>query len=174
MLTITAVKVPAFYENYIRSNKETELIPALKESLKQVRKLTGKISSKQSNHAYAEGKWTLKELMQHLIDAEKVFLYRALTFARKDSTPLPAFDENAWATQSMAGNRKWDDLIEEFITVRKSALYFFESLNDEQLNQVGNANGNDMNVVGLGFVCSGHVLHHCKIIRERYLPGMKK
>lgn len=170
MLTITSARVPAYCDNYIRANKETELVPALKDSLRQFRKLFKKISSKQSNLAYAEGKWTLKELLQHMIDTERVFVYRALRFSRKDSTQLPSFDENAWAANSMASFRSWKDLVEEFVTLRKSTIYFFESLNDEQLNQVGVANGQESNVVGIGFTAAGHSMHHCRIIKERYMP----
>jgi hypothetical protein len=173
MLTITSVRVPSAFDNYIRVNKETELVPALKDSLKQFRKLFKNISSKQSNTSYAEGKWTLKELLQHMIDAERVFVYRAVRFARKDTTPLPSFDENAWAANSMASHRKWKEMVDEFELLRKSSITFFESLNAEQLNQTGIASGNEMNVVGLGFVTAGHSLHHCKIIKERYVPAMR-
>ena len=173
MLTITSVRVPSSFENYVRANKETELIPALKDSLKQFRKLFKTISSKQSNTSYAVGKWTLKELLQHVIDAERVFVYRALRFARKDSTPLAAFEENDWAANSMASHRKWKEMVDEFEMLRKSSIAFFESLNDEQLNQHGTAGGNEINVVGLGFVTAGHSMHHCKIIKERYMPAMR-
>jgi len=173
MLTITSARVPASFDNYVKSNKETELVPALKDSLKQFRKLFKTISSKQSNTSYAEGKWTLKVLLQHVIDAERVFVYRAVRFARKDSTPLPPFEEKDWAANSMVSHRKWKDMIDEFEMLRKSSIAFFESLNDEQLNQVGVASGNEINVVGLGFVIAGHSIHHCKIIKERYVPAMR-
>jgi len=173
MLTITSVRVPSYCDNYIRANKETELVPALTDSLRQFRKLFKNISSKQSNTAYAEGKWTLKELLQHMIDTERVFVYRAVRFARKDNTPLPGFEENAWAANSMATHRKWKELVDEFILLRKSTIAFFESLNDEQLNQVGIASNQEINVVGLGFVAAGHSIHHCKIIKERYIPAMR-
>jgi hypothetical protein len=173
MLTITSARVPSSFDNYVRSNKETELVPALKDSLKQFRKLFKTISSKQSNTTYAEGKWTLKELLQHVIDAERVFVYRAVRFARKDSTPLPPFEENDWAANSMVSHRKWKEMIDEFEMLRKSSIAFFESLNDEQLNQVGTASGKEINVVGLGFVTAGHSIHHCKIIKERYIPAMR-
>ncbi len=168
-MTINDVKVPAFYENYIKSNNSDDLQEALLNSRRKLLKLAKKISEKQSHFSYAEGKWTLKEVLLHLIDAERVFVYRAMTFARKDTTSLPGFDENTWAANSKAGQRKWKDLVAEFKAVRKSTILFFESLDADQLSTIGMANGNEMNVVGLGFVTAGHVMHHCKIIKERYI-----
>jgi uncharacterized damage-inducible protein DinB len=168
-MTINDVKVPSFYENYIKSNNSEDLQEALLNSRRKLLKLAKKISEKQSNFSYAEGKWTIKEVLLHLIDAERVFVYRAMSFARKDTTPLPGFDENTWVSNSKAGHRKWKDLVAEFKAVRKATIHFFESLDADQLSVIGNANGNEINVIGLGFVSSGHVMHHCRIIRERYL-----
>jgi uncharacterized damage-inducible protein DinB len=168
-MTINEVRVPPFYDNYIKSNITEDLQEALLTSRRKLLKLAKKISEKQSDFAYAEGKWTIKELLQHIIDVERVFCYRALSFVRKDAAPLPGFDENSWAANSKAFNRKWKDLVSEFKSVRKASIAFFENLDDEQLSSAGIANNNESNVIGIGFVVSGHVLHHCKIIKERYL-----
>lgn len=168
-MTINDARVPSFYDNYIKSNTTDDLQEALITSRRKLLKLAKKISEKQSNYSYAEGKWTIKELLQHVIDAERVFCYRALSFARKDATALPGFDENTWAANSKTSNRKWKDLVSEFKSVRKASIALFEGFDEEQLGSVGNANNNESNVIGIGFVISGHVLHHCKIIRERYL-----
>ena len=169
MVQRTDVIVPEVYNGYVEAAKEDDLMDALQRSRKQFRKLFKKIPKKKIDYAYADGKWTIRELLQHLIDAERVFVSRALWFARKDTTPLPGFDENVWAITSHVSGRDWKELINEFISLRFSTELFFESLDDEQLRATGTANNNQMNVAGLGFVCAGHICHHLKIIKERYL-----
>ena len=169
MLTISNCKVPAHYENYVKANKEKELILALESSARRFRKLTRKISKKKADYAYAEGKWTIKELVQHVIDTERVFCYRALSFARMDSTPLPGFDENSWAAHAKASDRSWKELLEEFQLVRAATIAMFDSFDDDQLLKTGISNNHESNVIGLGFVSAGHVMHHCNILKERYL-----
>ena len=161
--------VPEFATKYFEATTADDLTVALKESTKQFKKLLKKIPKKKIDYAYAEGKWTIKELLQHIIDAEKVFAFRALWFTRQDVSPLPGFDENSWAATSKASSRKWKELIEEFFTIRSATQVFFESLDDDQLKATGTASNNLMNVGGLGFICAGHVMHHIGIIKERYL-----
>ncbi|MBS1667094.1 MAG: DinB family protein [Bacteroidetes bacterium] len=158
-----------FYQTYIQAAKEQEPLKSLKKNSKDFKDFIKKIPAKKHNYAYAEGKWTIKELIQHLIDTERVFAYRALRFARKDATPLASFDENAWAANAKVGDRKWDDLIKEFRAVRKSTEMMFESFDDEALLSSGTASNHPINVVALGFIAAGHVAHHCRIIKERYL-----
>jgi hypothetical protein len=173
MVSKKDIQVPPFYDTYIKAVAEDNLISALKKSSKQFQKTVKKISRKKVDYAYAEGKWTIRELIQHMIDAERVFAYRALTFARKDATPLPGFDENSWALNSRAAKRDWDDMIEEFINLRRSNQALFSSLDDDQLLASGQSNNNHINVVGLGFVVAGHVNHHLRILKERYLTTTK-
>jgi uncharacterized damage-inducible protein DinB len=169
MITRKDISVPEFYKGYINSVKEDDMMEALANNTRQFRKFLKHIPGKKINYAYAEGKWTVKELLQHMIDAERVFCYRALSFARKDSAPLPSFDENVWAITAKAPKRKWNDLVDEFKALRAANIAFFASLDEEQLQQTGTANNNVMSVAALGFVCAGHVAHHMRIIRERYL-----
>ena len=168
------VLVPESYKGYVAAAGSDDLSTALKKSAKQFRKLCQNLPKKKIDYAYAEGKWTVRELVQHIIDAERIFVSRALWFARRDATPLPGFDENTWTITSNASAREWEELIEEFKSLRTSTKYFFQSLNDQQLLSEGNANNNQMNVAGLGFVCAGHVFHHIAIIKERYLTKKKK
>jgi len=161
--------VPDFFTTYINAINENDLQEALQTNTRRIRKLLKQIPHKKINYAYAEGKWTIKELLQHIIDAERVFVYRALTFARQDPAQLPGFDENTWAITAKAPKRKWPELIDEFKAVRASTELFFASLDDDQLQQSGAANNKVMSVAALGFVCAGHVAHHIRIIRERYL-----
>lgn len=173
MLSLSDANAPAYFQKYIHLNTSTELPEALKESTKRFKKLAGRINEKKSEFAYAEGKWTLKEVLQHMIDTERVFVYRALAFSRKDHTEQPGFDENSWAAGSKSSRRTWKELVEEFSLLRKSTQAFFEGMDDEQLSQSGVANGNEMNVIALGFITAGHLQHHIDIIKERYL-GKKK
>ena len=128
-----------------------------------------KLSPEQSNFAYTEGKWTMKELLQHLIDAERIFVYRAIRFARKDKTELPGWDEEEYANHYFSAERSVESLTEEFETVRKSSLIFFESLNPQQLSETGIANGNEISVETIGKLFVGHNIHHVNIMNERYL-----
>lgn len=128
-----------------------------------------KIPRKKIDYAYADGKWTIREMIQHIIDAERVFTYRALSFARKDANKLPGFEENEWAAVSKAKERKWKDLMDEFEFLRAATLYLFSSFDEEQLKGVGIASNYTCNVVGLGFVTAGHVEHHMQVLKERYL-----
>lgn len=169
MITKKDISVPEFYTGYVNAIQEDELLEALANNSRQFRKFLKQIPGKKINYAYAEGKWTIKELLQHIIDAERVFVYRALSFARKDAALLPGFDENVWAITARAPRRKWNDLVDEFKALRSANQAFFASLDEEQLQQSGTANNNSMTVAGLGFVVAGHVAHHMRIIRERYL-----
>jgi uncharacterized damage-inducible protein DinB len=128
-----------------------------------------KISEEKSGHAYAPGKWTIKELLQHIIDAERVFAYRALCFARKDAASLPGFDENNYADNSYANERDWQSLVDELKAVRKTTEILFDSFNTDMLNHSGIANNNPVTVNAIGFIIVGHLNHHMNIISERYL-----
>jgi hypothetical protein len=157
------------FQNYINKAANTEVNKALTHSTKAFRKLLKDIPAKKRNYAYAEGKWTIKELLQHLIDAERVFAYRALRFARQDATPLPGFDENNWAAAAQKNIHKWDKLVEEFLTVRKSTEMLFASMSEPELLFTGTASNHQLNALALGYTIAGHLQHHIDIIRERYL-----
>jgi DinB superfamily len=158
-----------FYQSYIKLSPDENVLKAIQRNTKSFRKLLKRIPRKKQDRAYAEGKWTLKELLQHIIDGERVFAYRALTFARKDATQLPSFDENAWAANSMAKQRDWKEMVEEFKLLRASTEKMFASFDDSQLRSIGTASNKEINVLALGHIISGHVEHHINIIREKYL-----
>jgi len=169
MVTKKDITVPDFFKTYINALQEDNLQEALTNNTRRFRKLLKQIPHKKINYAYAEGKWTIKELLQHIIDSERVFIYRALTFARHDPALLPGFDENNWAIAAKAPKRKWNDLVEEFRALRSANELFLLSLDDDQLQQTGSANNSNISVAALAFVCAGHVAHHMRVIRERYL-----
>ncbi|MEJ0104950.1 MAG: DinB family protein [Bacteroidota bacterium] len=161
--------VPAFYHNYINQVPGDDLMTAFKKESPAFIHFIESIPANKYDHRYAEGKWTLREMLQHIIDAERIFVYRALRFARKDSTPLPGFDENLYAETAKAGKRHWNELAEEFKVVRAGSEYLFGSFDEDQLNSAGISNNNSIPVLALGYVVIGHPLHHKKIIEERYL-----
>ena len=121
------------------------------------------------DYRYAEGKWSIKELLQHMIDTERVFAYRALRFARADSTVLPGFDENLYVETCEAGGRSLSSLLEEFNLMRKSNMIMFATMSENVLRRMGQVDGNEISVRALGFIICGHMLHHLKVIEERYL-----
>lgn len=131
------------------------------------------LDNEKSLFAYAEGKWTLKELLLHLIDTEKIFQYRALRFARKDQTELSGFDEDFFVANSFANDRTLVSLLEEFRIVRQTTIIFFENLQNAALTNTGKANGNEISVETIGKLIVGHNFHHLKVIEERYLPSLK-
>ena len=133
--------------------------------------LLATIPESKADYAYAEGKWTIKELILHLCDCERVFQYRALSFARMSSAPLPGFDHDAWVPASDAHLRTLPEIAAEYRSVRNSSITLFSSFSDRQLLQKGKANGLEMSVRALGFVAVGHELHHRKVMQERYLTG---
>lgn len=162
-------RVPQFYHNYISLVKEEDLMQAFKNNTDSIQTFLESIPEEKHDHRYAEEKWTIKEIIQHLIDAERVFSYRALRFARKDSTHLPGFNEVLFARNAKADKRSWNDLVEEFKAVRKTTELLFNSFDTEQLDAEGISNNASVYVMGIGFICVGHCYHHKKIIEERYL-----
>ena len=162
-------RVPEFYHGYISKTKGDDVMAALRNSTRELFSLLKSIPPEKHDHRYAEGKWTIKEVVQHMIDAERVFAYRALRFARKDDTPLPGFDENLFAQTAKADRRNWNDLIEEFGALRQASEAMFTSFDDEQLESSGIANEHSNYVLGIGYILAGHVNHHCQVIKERYL-----
>ncbi|MEE1884492.1 DinB family protein [Pedobacter flavus] len=121
------------------------------------------------NYAYAHNKWTIKEMLGHIIDVERVFAYRALCIARNEKENLPSMDEDNYVLATDFSRRTLIDLCEEFEALRKANMYLFKSFNDEVLNNIGIAGNNSISVRTLIFVSAGHVIHHINIIKERYL-----
>lgn len=121
------------------------------------------------NYAYAPNKWTIKEMLGHIIDVERVFAYRALCIARNEKESLPSMDEDNYVLATDFSRRTLIDLCEEFEALRKANMYLFKSFNDEVLNNIGIAGNNSISVRTLIFVSAGHVIHHINIIKERYL-----
>ncbi len=162
--------IPAdIYQSYVDLITDNDFREAIRKNTKQFRKLLERIPRKKIDYAYAEGKWTIRQTLQHVIDAERVFAYRALRLSRMDPTPLPGWDENLWAAHDGSADRSWKDLVEEFKAVRASTQYFFDPLSDEQLRFVGTVREKPLNAFTIGYILPGHVAHHIRILEERYL-----
>ncbi len=162
-------RVSQNFHIYINHVTEDELAEAFEKQSGSFVRFLDTIPAEKYDYRYGDDKWTTKEVIQHIIDAERIFAYRALRFARKDKTPLPGFDENAYASASKASVRNWDRLVEEFKVVRRSSELLFMSFDEEQLQSDGISSNSSNYVLGLGFILIGHAMHHQKIIKERYL-----
>ncbi len=158
-----------FYKNYIKSLGTVDLFDILNNSLEDLLLTIKDLPEEKLNFSYQEGKWTIKELVQHIIDAERVLSYRALRFSRNDSTDLQGFNEDWYVENSNGNDRNIEDLLNEFSFVRNSTISLFKSFSDEMFTLSGSINGSDMSVRALGFIIAGHQIHHLKVIKEKYL-----
>jgi len=161
--------LPEFYKGYVSLVSSQPLITALSQSKERALKLFKTITEEQAAYAYEAGKWTIKELINHVIDAERVFAYRALTFARNDEAELPSFEENEWVVASRANNRSMENLVGQYEQVSASTMMLFKSFDTDMLNCIGTASGVQFNVANIGFIIAGHESHHTNILKERYL-----
>jgi uncharacterized damage-inducible protein DinB len=159
----------SYYGRYVSLVPGGDLTQTLDAQLAQSLPMLGTIGEQKSLHRYAPGKWSIKEVLGHLIDAERIFTYRALRFARRDPTPLPGFDQDPYVAAPNFDSRPWNDLIAEFDHVRRSTILFFRSLTPEDLLRSGTASQNSITVRALGYIIAGHELHHLEILRDRYL-----
>ncbi|MBC7607204.1 MAG: DinB family protein [Burkholderiales bacterium] len=157
------------YLPYIAMVGDIDLIEELEISVHRLIRFVQDIPIDKFDYRYAEGKWTIKDILQHLIDAERIFSYRALRFSRNDPSPLLSFEEDDYAVQAQANNRSIKDLLTELAVVRQATLSLYSSFNEEELLRMGTASNNKMSVRALGFVIVGHQNHHQKVFQERYL-----
>jgi hypothetical protein len=162
--------VPSFYQGYVQKVGEPGLLMALHFSLKKLEMLDISLWGKLHQQSYFPGKWTLNEVIQHILDTERIMSYRALCFARGEVQSLPGYDENAYAALSDANERTIPDLYKEWLALRKSSIYLFESFSNQSMMRSGIANGNSLSVGALGFIIVGHELHHINVIQQLYLP----
>lgn len=158
-----------YFQGYLSLVDEVPLLRGLKAGMIVTQAYFEALPVTKHEHRYAEGKWTPKEILLHLVDTERMFCYRALSFARNDNTDLPGFDENEFARNSFANLRSMEDIIKEFVTVRLATIDMFRSFSDEVLKRKGTANGSTLSVRAAGFLICGHEKHHRNIITERYL-----
>ena len=157
-----------FYRNYIELVPNSDLIDGLKSSAAASLQFWNSIPEEKGNYRYAEGKWSIKEVFQHLIDTERIFCHRALSFAREDGHALPGFDENAYVPSAEVGRRTLAGIGEELVAVRSSTILLFRSFSPAMLLRMGTANDKRMSVRALGWTIAGHAIHHLDVIEQRY------
>lgn len=161
-----------YYGRYVSLVEGDDILDSMDRQLGEVMELFGTIGEAQSRFRYAEGKWSIREMMGHLVDAERVFGYRAACIARGETAPLPSFDENAYARNSGDDETPLGQLTEEFELLRAANLMLFERMSPEQRARRGTASGREVTARALAWIIVGHVEHHRAILTERYLPKL--
>jgi uncharacterized damage-inducible protein DinB len=160
--------VPAFHQGYVQLVKDRDLFENFEQSAAITQQLLSKLPDDKADFAYAPGKWTVKEVLCHMLDTERILAYRAMRFARNDNTPLPGFEENDYAPEANAHNRIVADIAAEMGRLRLTTIDLFRSFTPAMLQRTGLANNTKLSVVNLGFIISGHETHHRKVLAERY------
>lgn len=163
-----------YTSRYVNLVSGDDVLDQLKKSFTEVQSLFSSLSEAQWNHRYAPGKWTLKELLAHMIDTERIMAYRALCIARGEKQALPGFDEETYAANGNYGKRLPSELLQEYRLVREANLLQFATFDETMVSQLGNANGKDITARAVLFVIAGHERHHLNIIQERYLSSMEQ
>ena len=161
-----------YYEGYIAQVSESDIMPVLRSQLDELDVLLGRVEPDQETFRYAEGKWSIRQLVGHLIDTERVFGYRALCIARGEQQNLPGFDQNDYMLTAPYKLIELEDLLSEMRLVRLSNIAMFRTLDEDAWNRVGIANANEVTVRALAFIMAGHVRHHMNVLREKYQVGL--
>jgi len=159
---------PPYCETYFQAAGEVELIEELEICLHDFIRFVQNLPMDKFDFRYEKGKWTIKEIIQHIIDTERILAYRALRFSRKDTTPLASFDENNYVDNTVSDSRSLQDLLAELSAVRYSNLLLFKSFSQEQLLTKGIASNQTISVRAIGFMIIGHQKHHQKVFEQRY------
>jgi len=169
VLTLNVNEYVSYQRIYLDLVPNKPLIDTLEDALQEFVAFFNGIDAEKLNHSYQEGKWTIKELMLHVVDTERIFQYRALRFARADKTDLPGFSENDFVSNSNANDRSLISLLDEFVVLRKSTISLFETFSEDTLLKIGISGGNTMSVRAAGYLIIGHQKHHVNIVKQRYL-----
>ena len=158
-----------YYGSYIKKTGDIALKDGLKKSGDKTITFLQSIPKDKLEYSYAAGKWTVKEVIQHIMDTERIFAYRALRIARQDQTPLTGFDQDNYIKPSKANKRSIESLLNEFKAIKMATRTLFDSFSDEMLRSKGTASNSPVSVRAIGFIIMGHEIHHCEVIKERYL-----
>jgi hypothetical protein len=163
-----AEEFPLFYKGYVDTVSD-DVLAELEQQSDSFPALLRDVPQEKASFAYAEGKWTIKELAGHVIDTERIMAYRALRIARNDATPLPGFDENDYVSNAHFADRSLESLADEFAALRKANIYLIRSLNEAEIARSGISNEKPISVRALIYIMAGHVNHHSAILKQRYL-----
>ena len=164
-----ATEFHPYYGRYIEKVPDGPIVDVLTSGMEETLSLLRSIPEARADHRYADGKWSIKEVVGHVIDAERVFTYRALRFGRKDTTPLASFEQDDYIPAGNFGARTLRDLTDEYEAVRRATIELFRHFDESQLSLRGTAADNPVSVRALGYITAGHEIHHRAILRERYL-----
>lgn len=158
-----------YYNNYISLVDGNDVLPFLQAQPSELRALISNVPEEKGTFSYADGKWTIKELLSHLLDGERIFAYRILRISRGDKTPIEGFEQDDYIENSNANNRSFADLLDEFELQRRSDLHMINNISDEASKRMGTASDKQVSVRALTHIMAGHVVHHINILKERYL-----
>ena len=158
-----------YYSHYIDLVANDEIVPAMKEQFDQIVQFLERISEEQSLNSYAPGKWTIRQVLNHVNDGERIFLGRAVWFARGFQDALPSFEQDIAVQFAKANDTSWANLVEEFKTVRAATISFFDNLPEEAWSRSGVASDNPVTVRAIAYIIAGHVAHHVNVLNEKYL-----
>ena len=167
----TETEYAPYYQGYVDQVNENDIMAVLRSELDDLDVLLGRVPAEKETYAYAEGKWTIREIIDHLIDGERVFGYRALCIARGEKQNLPGFDQNDYMQTAPYNRIELEDLLSEMRLARLSNIAMFRSLDEDAWSRVGVANANEVSVRALAFIMGGHVRHHMNVLKERYLSS---
>jgi len=159
------------FSAYVTLVAEGDIIQTLEQQIENSLSLLRTIPSDKGNFRYVPDKWSVKELLGHLIDSERMFTYRALRFARNDQTPLPGYEQDDYVREGNFDSRNLADMVEEFATLRRATVQLFRPLNETEWLRHGKANENEVSVRALAYIIAGHELHHMGVLRTRYLQS---
>jgi len=157
-----------FYATYLNALDDVALNDALLNGREWFKNFLNELPESQLQHRYAPEKWTIAEVLLHLIDTERIFQYRAFRFSRNDMTPLPGFEQDGYILESESTTKSKKDILSEYLAVRNATISLFEPMNSKKLKRVGTASDMPWSVAALGFVISGHQKHHANILLEKY------
>ena len=166
---VTSTEYRESYKHYIQLAPDLEITASLNKTHKDTIAFFENLPTGKLEFRYAEGKWTPKEVLQHLMDTERIFAYRALRIARQDSTPIPGFEQDDYVLPSKANDRTIQDLLEEYKSIRQASISLFKSFDEEMWARIGTASGSPMSARAAASILPGHELHHMQVINERYL-----
>jgi len=164
-----SAELTPYQRGYVDLVPEGDLTVILSDNAKSTFQLLSTLSIEKLKYRYAEGKWSIPQILVHMIDAERIFSYRILCIARGDKTPLPGFEENDYAKASNADERDFKDVLEEYLSVRKSTLSLLRSLNNNHVLNKGIANNNPVAAITVCYMLAGHEIHHIAVLKEKYL-----
>lgn len=158
-----------YFSRYINVALKDDLISSLETSRKEVLETLERLSEREADYRYAEGKWSIKEVLSHCMDTERILCYRALCFSRKEELMLPGFDQDKYANEDVSSGIPFADLLQEYNLLRQSTILFFKRVNAENLDFQGIASNVDITARELGWTIAGHDIHHLRVIEEKYL-----